>query len=117
MANLWSKVFYADIDTKTVRSGRVITQTISTTGYILNTLALDDGTAKDGVFSAFLHETEEGAKDFLDKTSSVFEERNKISDEANEKIRAINNQVIGDPEFPDIKTEEKDGTTSEISNS
>lgn len=98
---LGTKVFVTDPKLKEIKSGIIVGKFISETGYELADVLFDDN-IKKRIETAHVYETEEVAKEHLDRVVPIVEQADQIIKNATEMVNELRFQVIGTPDFKEL---------------
>jgi len=98
---LGENVFFADLKSKSVKSGVVLSSIVSQSGYVVH-IILDEAKVKYSVEKARVFLSQKEAEEYLPNMLSVADEMERL-EQANVKLlESLRQKIIGKPEFKEL---------------
>lgn len=98
------KVYFIDPKEKKVKSGTIITDTISQSGYEVYIIYGTDG-KRESKDLALVFDTEQAANDNLERVLKISDEMEALNKQTDKQLDEMREQLIGKPQFKELANE------------
>ena len=98
------KVYFIDLKLRSVKSGIVITDTISQSGYEVYIVYGTDG-KRESKDLALVFDTEKAANDNLERMLKLSDDMEALNKQTEEKLNAMREGLLGKPKFKELANE------------